>query len=141
YRLRSRATPRPASSHREMPDSRDARSTHPPGKPLLEYSLANLRCRHLVPRSQVPAAIAVVVMSILCPFCAADRHVGTVRPERIADEMQAAIGKNGLEEGHRQGRRQTRRKRSEEHTSELQSRENLVCRLLLEKKNNKNQRQ
>src|SRR5690606_41530789 len=29
-------------------------------------------------------------------------------------------------------------KRSEEHTSELQSRENLVCRLLLEKKNNIN---
>src|SRR5690606_41832623 len=28
--------------------------------------------------------------------------------------------------------------RSEEHTSELQSRENLVCRLLLEKKNDKN---
>src|SRR5690606_41775240 len=30
--------------------------------------------------------------------------------------------------------RQRRRGRSEEHTSELQSRENLVCRLLLEKK-------
>src|SRR5436309_9984173 len=29
------------------------------------------------------------------------------------------------------------RNRSEEHTSELQSRENLVCRLLLEKKNHK----
>src|SRR5690606_40204263 len=29
--------------------------------------------------------------------------------------------------------------RSEEHTSELQSRENLVCRLLLEKKKRKNQ--
>src|SRR5690606_41595616 len=29
----------------------------------------------------------------------------------------------------------TRRERSEEHTSELQSREKLVCRLLLEKKN------
>src|SRR5690606_41943314 len=29
----------------------------------------------------------------------------------------------------------TREQRSEEHTSELQSRENLVCRLLLEKKN------
>src|SRR5690606_41163160 len=29
--------------------------------------------------------------------------------------------------------------RSEEHTSELQSRENLVCRLLLEKKKDKNQ--
>src|SRR5690606_41208191 len=31
-------------------------------------------------------------------------------------------------------------KRSEEHTSELQSRENLVCRLLLEKKNRRTQR-
>src|SRR5690606_2067842 len=31
--------------------------------------------------------------------------------------------------------------RSEEHTSELQSREKLVCRLLLEKKNNKTQEQ
>src|SRR5690606_39672217 len=31
-------------------------------------------------------------------------------------------------------RRWRRRSRSEEHTSELQSRENLVCRLLLEKK-------
>src|SRR5690606_41692349 len=30
-----------------------------------------------------------------------------------------------------------RKNRSEEHTSELQSRENLVCRLLLEKKNKK----
>src|SRR5690606_40751219 len=28
-------------------------------------------------------------------------------------------------------------RRSEEHTSELQSRENIVCRLLLEKKNNR----
>src|SRR5690606_41321416 len=33
--------------------------------------------------------------------------------------------------------RQCRIIRSEEHTSELQSRENLVCRLLLEKKKNK----
>src|SRR5215475_15320498 len=34
----------------------------------------------------------------------------------------------------------TLRARSEEHTSELQSRENLVCRLLLEKKKKKNKR-
>src|SRR5438046_4608611 len=32
----------------------------------------------------------------------------------------------------------SQRKRSEEHTSELQSLTNLVCRLLLEKKKNKN---
>src|SRR5215475_16127166 len=36
--------------------------------------------------------------------------------------------------------RPTPRARSEEHTSELQSRENLVCRLLLEKKKNKKQK-
>src|SRR5690606_41005679 len=36
--------------------------------------------------------------------------------------------------GVRQHRRVRGRPRSEEHTSELQSRENLVCRLLLEKK-------
>src|SRR5258707_11617783 len=34
----------------------------------------------------------------------------------------------------------TIRQRSEEHTSELQSRQYLVCRLLLEKKKNKQQR-
>src|SRR5690606_41731630 len=38
---------------------------------------------------------------------------------------------NVIETLHRRG------DRSEEHTSELQSRENLVCRLLLEKKKNK----
>src|SRR6185295_19945530 len=35
----------------------------------------------------------------------------------------------------------TRRTRSEEHTSELQSRQYLVCRLLLEKKKKKNNNQ
>src|SRR5579883_3614329 len=40
----------------------------------------------------------------------------------------------GAARGVRQGRRQRLAGRSEEHTSELQSRENLVCRLLLEKK-------
>src|SRR5690606_42099081 len=39
--------------------------------------------------------------------------------------------------GHRSGRAQEAL-RSEEHTSELQSRENLVCRLLLEKKKRRN---
>src|SRR5690606_40746593 len=38
--------------------------------------------------------------------------------------------------GGRSGPARTPPRRSEEHTSELQSRENLVCRLLLEKKKN-----
>src|SRR5690606_42127211 len=42
------------------------------------------------------------------------------------------------QEAHEAIRPTSARRRSEEHTSELQSRENLVCRLLLEKKKKKN---
>src|SRR2546430_5293799 len=42
--------------------------------------------------------------------------------------------------GQRPHERRDRQRRSEEHTSELQSQSNLVCRLLLEKKNNANDR-
>src|SRR5690606_40955670 len=58
-------------------------------------------------------------------------------------EVEIALSSGGTGEGmigfSSAGRRTTTRlldpERSEEHTSELQSRENLVCRLLLEKKN------
>src|SRR3982751_7132140 len=50
------------------------------------------------------------------------------------------ISAPGAERGARpaapRGRRAGRAGRSEEHTSELQSRSDIVCRLLLEKKNN-----
>src|SRR5690606_41159489 len=53
------------------------------------------------------------------------------RPARRRQGPRAA----GRRRAHRDAdRRRTRSRRSEEHTSELQSRENLVCRLLLEKK-------
>src|SRR5690606_42148893 len=53
------------------------------------------------------------------------------RPQR-SERGAAAEAKHG---GERAGRRNAvGPMRSEEHTSELQSRENLVCRLLLEKK-------
>src|SRR5688572_31633129 len=45
-------------------------------------------------------------------------------PSRLLRQRRAAVGEV----------------RSEEHTSELQSQSNLVCRLLLEKKKNKNSR-
>src|SRR5690606_9628676 len=51
--------------------------------------------------------------------------VETVLAERPAGAHRAAVLLNGLG---------ATKHRSEEHTSELQSRENLVCRLLLEKK-------
>src|SRR2546427_3143326 len=51
-------------------------------------------------------------------------EVGDVRPFLGADLVVAADGFNSVV-------------RSEEHTSELQSQSNLVCRLLLEKKKNR----
>src|SRR5690606_40221455 len=61
-----------------------------------------------------------------------------IESDVIIDIMSAEI--SAMEERHREGRSLLERAgeyapswRSEEHTSELQSRENLVCRLLLEK--------
>src|SRR5690606_39572535 len=93
------------------------------------------------------------------------RHVGTVRtadtsPEALAEMMvgrqvmlrvsrpPAKPGETLLELERvsvvdRRGQPRLRHVtlRSEEHTSELQSRENLVCRLLLEKKKKKKRKQ
>src|SRR2546430_10256515 len=54
-----------------------------------------------------------------------------VNPARFSDRDRLA---HGLE--HASGLVADVRRRSEEHTSELQSQSNLVCRLLLEKKKN-----
>src|SRR3712207_7933592 len=71
------------------------------------------------------------------------RDVGPVEPQhvlgRLGDEplAQRVVGQQRL--GHPRERARVARAeaqaRSEEHTSELQSRQYLVCRLLLEKKN------
>src|SRR3712207_7042677 len=56
-------------------------------------------------------------------------------PEQAAEQGRPELGHGG--EGHQADgdeRRRLARGRSEEHTSELQSRQYLVCRLLLEKK-------
>src|SRR5258707_7218730 len=54
----------------------------------------------------------------------------SVRPERTASSSRPALSTADARSGGQGGP-----KRSEEHTSELQSRQYLVCRLLLEKKN------
>src|SRR5207302_6193347 len=54
----------------------------------------------------------------------------------IARDFRRVLRIADLEFQLRQLARLVRSRRSEEHTSELQSRENLVCRLLLEKKKN-----
>src|SRR2546430_3887944 len=59
------------------------------------------------------------------------RSQGAHRPAAADARQQARRAGGSTRGGHR------RRDRSEEHTSELQSQSNLVCRLLLEKKKNK----
>src|SRR2546430_12370147 len=59
------------------------------------------------------------------------RHVDV---HRLPDQGLRQRGEQLRERDDHRGRRQ--RARSEEHTSELQSQSNLVCRLLLEKKKN-----
>src|SRR5690606_42048565 len=83
-------------------------------------------------RSQARVHQQVVDQRGHAPRRAAD-HVEVVAAavvQRIAHVAGQLVG----EAGHVPQRRVAR---SEEHTSELQSRENLVCRLLLEKKKDK----
>src|SRR5256886_5881873 len=53
--------------------------------------------------------------------------------DQVHDALKVILGPNRELNGHRVGPQA----RSEEHTSELQSQSNLVCRLLLEKKKKK----
>src|SRR5690606_41880012 len=68
------------------------------------------------------------------------RRSDRVRPARASRKAKGGTGQQGRTlqytgSGDRDGGVVVAGVRSEEHTSELQSRENLVCRLLLEKKN------
>src|SRR2546429_6882433 len=88
--------------------------------------------------------------STLFPYTTLFRsHLGLFRAEEIVASLQATEQGNGGPEVRRQGAADAREPlfrhahhgernavhdRSEEHTSELQSRLHLVCRLLLEKK-------
>src|SRR2546422_5088234 len=63
---------------------------------------------------------------------------GAERPDDLADLLSAVERFEAVVEAHG-GDLMVDDLRSEEHTSELQSRLHLVCRLLLEKKKNKKQ--
>src|SRR3712207_7680651 len=63
-------------------------------------------------------------------------HRAGVRPEPVRDEHARRHGTGARDRLLAVHRLEAARGRSEEHTSELQSRQYLVCRLLLEKKKN-----
>src|SRR2546430_7723458 len=75
--------------------------------------------------------------STLFPYTTLFRSVNA-----LFDRTKPGFGAYGLDGGGRGGpaailvKRGGEQERSEEHTSELQSQSNLVCRLLLEKKKN-----
>src|SRR2546422_3844053 len=81
--------------------------------------------------------------STLFPYTTLFRsHTGS--GQNAADEEARAQRRLGLQQSHRPETQQKRSydaERSEEHTSELQSRLHLVCRLLLEKKKRHESRQ
>src|SRR5690606_40848918 len=106
----------------------------PPMDPAGLWSAA-LRMTTANPAVRIPAAVAATILL---------RAVGPMHTPRLL-RLRCAVSGVGVlneffdygEEGepsHVVADSQSFR-RSEEHTSELQSRENLVCRLLLEKKN------
>src|SRR5690606_41467019 len=80
---------------------------------------------------------------------ASERDVGRVVAARMRPGLERRGGEEQVQADEREGDERRVRvdgggrargevgTRSEEHTSELQSRENLVCRLLLEKKNSR----
>src|SRR3712207_7663258 len=80
--------------------------------------------------------------STLFPYTTLFRSACDFREVRVGGEPAAGTRGLGLANRHElsprgpagPGRSGSRRFRSEEHTSELQSRQYLVCRLLLEKK-------
>src|SRR3712207_7295648 len=81
--------------------------------------------------------------STLFPYTTLFRSKGPARPPgtqhcrpRARAESRHAAGPGGGVRRRRGAEAARRADRSEEHTSELQSRQYLVCRLLLEKKNN-----
>src|SRR2546430_8127030 len=74
--------------------------------------------------------------STLFPYTTLFRS-GVLARRLIVPAHQRHAGRRQPERAGAQARRQVGAPRSEEHTSELQSQSNLVCRLLLEKKKNR----
>src|SRR3712207_8785189 len=95
----------------------------PPRSTLFPYTT---RCRSLAPRCRLVASWGWSRSQGLgCSPIKAARELGLERRETVRSLSAARVGNL---------RRAVPSTRSEEHTSELQSRQYLVCRLLLEKK-------
>src|SRR5438445_10009620 len=100
---------------------------------LLAAIMNSLRSFRVLLRRDVRVAFGLIAHE-RDPAVLHDRHV---RVHLGLVHLLAAHGDAALVEALDAGRATEHRHRSEEHTSELQSRQYLVCRLLLEKKKKK----
>src|SRR5690606_40806549 len=86
-------------------------------------------------------ALPISYPSVIAPMFSASTRTRPSKPSssRRSPVVMARESEAGVESPVSEGKAMCAR--SEEHTSELQSRENLVCRLLLEKKKTKKEKQ
>src|SRR5438445_7989653 len=101
-----------------------------------------LWCRSLAREAKCAVVTAAVSIAKRLPPCSTLFPYTTLFRSRVSlarcDGIAAGRCKRPAPEvGDLHRRHRGRRRRSEEHTSELQSRQYLVCRLLLEKKNSR----
>src|SRR2546430_8321289 len=87
----------------------------PPRSTLFPYTTLFRSVSHL-------ALLIAYGASAVHPYLALETVAALARPEAVGEKPHGSVAQE----------------RSEEHTSELQSQSNLVCRLLLEKKNTHN---
>src|SRR5690606_42002747 len=99
---------------------------------LFFYASSATRELHSFPTRRSSDLIAKLKVFRIALSQLAELYGVNLQPEEINLFSVSSQWSKSTEEAHNNLLRNTR---SEEHTSELQSRENLVCRLLLEKKN------
>src|SRR5438046_9356420 len=102
------------------------------------------QCIYLYMCIHTPATTDIYSLSLhdALPICRdAERRIAKLPPPLVAQhrDLERLRRRRGLgpEDHLQRGDRDHQQDRSEEHTSELQSLTNLVCRLLLEKKKQK----
>src|SRR5690606_42079477 len=101
---------------------------------LRTHVYPRLRCSffHLFFYAAAPTEISTLSLHDALPICGLSSRVEAFEGAGLDEAIQ--LKERELALCSEEYQRNQREVRSEEHTSELQSRENLVCRLLLEKK-------